>query len=139
MRGQQFTFIGPRRLAKIIRLIHEHGQWHGRRGKMTLTIFRPAQQDIEGRQFEFTATLFYDRVNGHAATVAEVIEKLEQLYRERTRQHDPRSNRNAGRSGNSDRGRAGDSSHLQEHQLENSSARAPRAPRASTRGRKRDQ
>lgn len=136
MRGPQTTFIGKRRQGRIIRTVGEQGQWHGKRGRATLHIFKATQLNIENKGINFSATLFYERVNGAADTVVEAIGRLEDWYRERTRQHDPRRkglDNNSSRPGlPGNRRTAGTPTGTPRN-------RKRKAPRTSTRRRKGDQ
>jgi hypothetical protein len=84
MRGRQQEFIGPRRRSRIIRLVATMGQWNGRRGPMSIQIRRDRQPTLEGAEISFHASIYREGISGQAGTVAEAIEKLEGLYRDRT-------------------------------------------------------
>lgn len=142
MRGPQVTFIGKRRQGRIIQAVSTMHIWRGRRGRARLTIYKATQPTLDGQVIVFTATLFYERVTGYAATVVEAIEKLEIWYRERTMQHDPRRNRSDSNRRVTGRRRG---VRLPDGEIDQAPAPAPtkrrgkRAPRASTRGRKAEQ
>jgi hypothetical protein len=84
-RGRQQEFIGARRRGRIIAAVNKTGTWRGRRGRMRIAIELDREQaDLEGNQVHFFSTLYRERTHGRAGTVAEAIEKLETLYRDRT-------------------------------------------------------
>jgi hypothetical protein len=84
-RGRQQEFIGARRRGRIIAAVKDPGStWHGRRGRMRIIIRHDLQPTLEGARISFHATLYREAVSGQAGTVAEAIEKLEILYRDRT-------------------------------------------------------
>jgi hypothetical protein len=83
-RGRQAVFFGPRRRTKIIQAIHAVGSWSGRRGPMRIAIKLDMQPTLEHEQISFTVSMFRERSKGTAGTVVEAIEKLEQLFRDRT-------------------------------------------------------
>lgn len=136
MRGPQITFIGKRRQGKIIKALSDKHAWKGRRGPMRISIYKPDQLGIEGQSIAFKATLFYSHAYGIAHTVVEAIEKLEEWYRERTMQNDPRLQNRDRDSGRRQHGRRRDDG--TPRTAETSRASKQRPPRAKARGRKAD-